>query len=227
VFNKEKFKERLQEVMDENNETVHTLSKRLGLSASTISRYLNGIMSPKLTTIEAIAIRYGLDPVWLAGADVDKYAHGEKGRKVPIIGSIRLNSEDLPLSDIGSSKVPIVGRIAAGVPTYAYEETNGYEFVPYGEDVDFCLQVKGDSMIGARIFDGDLVYVRKQPEVENGDIAAVIVNGEEATLKRVYKEGTRLILHAENPTIKDLVFNKKEMDQVRILGRVVAVKFKL
>ena len=79
-------------------------------------------------------------------------------------------------------------------------------------------------MINARIKDGDIVFIRSQPEVENGDIAAVIVNSEEATLKRVYyyAESFLLILRAENPAYKDLVFKNEELNQVRILGKAIA-----
>lgn len=79
-------------------------------------------------------------------------------------------------------------------------------------------------MINARIHDGDIVYIRKQPDVENGEIAAVIIDGEEATLKRVYKLNGNVILHPENPTYKDMIFSKKDFKQVRIIGKVKYVK---
>ena len=90
---------------------------------------------------------------------------------------------------------------------------------------DFCLRASGDSMIGARILDGDIVFIRKQDMVENGEIAAVVVNNEnEATLKRFfyYKERSMLILKAENPQYEDLIFQNEELNQVHILGKAIA-----
>jgi len=86
--------------------------------------------------------------------------------------------------------------------------------------VDFALTCIGDSMIGARIMDGDLVYIHQQPEVENGDIAAVLID-DEATLKRVYYYPGRIILQAENPNFPPMVFQGSELDGVRIIGKAV------
>lgn len=80
-------------------------------------------------------------------------------------------------------------------------------------------------MIGARIFDGDIVFIRKQDIVENGEIAAVQIDGEEVTLKRFYKDNGRIVLHSENPTIPDIVFTAKDRRLIRILGKVIYVKF--
>ena len=90
-------------------------------------------------------------------------------------------------------------------------------------DADFCLRAVGDSMIGARIYDSDIVFIRKQTMVENGEIAAVVIDGE-ATLKRVYyfPEKAKLILSPENPKYEPLVFLGAELDEIQILGRAVA-----
>ena len=89
---------------------------------------------------------------------------------------------------------------------------------------DFALRCKGDSMINARIFNGDIVYIREQPMVENGEIAAVIIDDmeSEATLKRVYMDNEHIILHAENPVYNDMAFYHEDMNQVRIIGKAVA-----
>lgn len=87
--------------------------------------------------------------------------------------------------------------------------------------VDFCLRASGDSMVNARIFDGDIVFIRQQPAVENGEIAAVAIDNA-VTLKRVYIEEDCIILRAENPRIKPMRFKKEDFDQFKILGKAVA-----
>lgn len=120
-------------------------------------------------------------------------------------------------------KLPILGEIACGSPVFAEENIDGYASPCHGASADFCLLAKGDSMIGARIYEGDLVYIRKQPRVENGEIAAVLID-DSATLKRVYlypQEG-KLVLAPENPKYKPLVFVGDELLQIQILGKAVA-----
>lgn len=117
--------------------------------------------------------------------------------------------------------VPIVGEIACGAPVLAAENIDGYAAIPQNIHADFCLVCKGDSMVGARIFDGDLVCIRQQSSVNNGEIAAVLIDGE-ATLKRVYYfPGHYLELRAENPTFETLRYTGNELRQVQILGKAV------
>lgn len=118
-------------------------------------------------------------------------------------------------------KVPLIGSIACGTPILAEENREGAVDVPDHVHADFALRCKGDSMINARIFDGDVVYIRQQETVEHGEIAAVLV-GDEATLKRVYAYDDCLSLEAENPLYKPMVFRGEEMNRVRILGKAVA-----
>jgi repressor LexA len=118
--------------------------------------------------------------------------------------------------------VPLVGRIAAGSPILADEDIEEIRPLPtefVGNDPVFMLRVRGDSMIEAGIFDGDLVAVRRQPEAANGDIVAALVGDDEATVKRLRREDDRVLLISENPTYAPLVFT----EDVRILGKVVAV----
>lgn len=124
---------------------------------------------------------------------------------------------------ITTHKLPMLGEIACGVPKFANEDRESY--VDAGTDVkaDFCLKAKGDSMIGARILDGDIVFIRQQPEVENGEIAAVAID-DEATLKRFYRDeetGT-ITLVAENPAYAPMVFTAENQKNVYILGKAVA-----
>lgn len=203
-YNQEIFAQRLSELMEGSNDTIYTLSEYLRLSPSAISRYTAGKMAPKSLTIDAIAEKYGVTPVWLMGAEgVEKYPAQLKDKCV---------------------KVSVLGVVAAGIPISAQEDILGYEYVAENEHIDFCLRVKGDSMVGARIFDGDIVFVRQQPEVENGQVAVVIIDGEEATLKRFYKIENTVILRSENPNFPEMVFSKKDAKIIKVLGKAVAFK---
>lgn len=118
-------------------------------------------------------------------------------------------------------KVPLIGSIACGTPILAEENLDGAVEAPDHVHADFALRCKGDSMINARIFDGDIVYIRQQESVEHGEIAAIIID-DEATLKRVYLYEDHISLEAENPQYRPLVYWEAEMNNVRILGRAVA-----
>ena len=117
--------------------------------------------------------------------------------------------------------VPVLGAIACGAPILAQEHIESYTFLPENIHADFALICKGDSMIGARIFDGDTVFIRQQETVEQGQIAAVLIDGE-ATLKRVRWYEDRLCLEPENPMYRPIVLWGEEMSRARILGRAVA-----
>ena len=118
-------------------------------------------------------------------------------------------------------RIPILGTIACGAPILAQNHIDGYTGVPDTIHADFALICKGDSMMGARIYDGDLVYIRQQETVENGEIAAVLIDGE-ATLKRVRLGPDSIALMPENPMYRPLILWGEEMNQVRILGKAVA-----
>lgn len=117
--------------------------------------------------------------------------------------------------------VPLLGRIACGSPLLAEENIQEYTPLPPGVQADYCLRCQGDSMTGARIYDGDTVFIKKQPAFENGDIAAVLI-GEEATLKRAYRQGDKLTLMPENSKYPPLVYERHELDSIQILGKAVA-----
>ena len=120
-------------------------------------------------------------------------------------------------------RLPVLGNIACGEPIYAEAEHESFVTVDGNIDADFCLVAQGDSMTGARIFDGDVVFIRSQDTVENGEIAAVII-GDEATLKRVYyyPKESKLILSPENTRYAPLVYLGEELDHIKILGKAVA-----
>jgi len=126
--------------------------------------------------------------------------------------------------------IPILGRVACGEPIFADEELQGYASVEGDINADFCLYAKGDSMIDAGIRDGSIVFVKKQPTVENGQIAVVLIE-DEATLKRVYfdKSSKRMILNPANSAYAPIIVDKGQLDSgsVRILGKAVMCQFRI
>ena len=198
---------RLHELRLERGLTLLDVAKALGTSKQTISRYEKEIITniPK-KKIEQLAAVLSITPAELMGWE-----------------SEALYERYDNLSRIGGKSLPILGEIACGKPIFAEEEHESYICVGESVSADFCLRAKGDSMIGARIFDSDIVFIQKTDTVENGEIAAVIV-GDEATLKRVYyyPEKEKLILSPENPRYEPLVFMGSELQEIQILGRAVA-----
>ncbi len=177
-----------------------------GLSKGTLSKYENNKQEPMISTVGNLSA--------ILGVSVDYLLNGEESDYIDIYAFDNI-------SPVLTRRFPMLGKIACGEPIYCDEE---YEtFVEASADInaDFCLTARGDSMINARIFDGDIVFIRAQPQVENGEIAAVIVN-DEATLKRVYLKSDRIILRPENPLYDDIIFTDTDMNSVRILGKAVA-----
>ena len=181
------------------------IADNLGISQRAYSNYENGKREPDQAMLLKMAEYFNVSVDYLLGRDVvlDFFS-------IP-------NIEPLP----GFKTVPLVGTIACGTPALA--EENIEEYVKMSETIkaDFALRCKGSSMINARIFDGDIVFIRQQPDVENGEIAAVLIENE-ATLKRVYKYPTRIELRAENPTFPALNYESEELDKIKILGKAVA-----
>lgn len=147
---------------------------------------------------------------------VDTYAQMWKKQ---ILSDETLADNIIPLPK--TKKIPLLGTIACGEPILATENIDKYIEMPESVGGTFALKCKGDSMINAHIFDGDVVYIREQPDVENGEIAAVLI-GDEATLKRVYKYPSKVVLRPENPLYNDITYTEEEMNDVRILGKAVA-----
>ena len=132
---------------------------------------------------------------------------------------------DLPpypnIHPISRRSYPVLGNVSCGEPVFMAEEKDVYIDAENDIKADFVLIAKGDSMIGARIHDGDIVFVRSQPTVENGEIAVVAID-DEATLKRFYRYHDLIVLRAENPAYKDMEFRPEDGKDVRILGKAVA-----
>lgn len=141
--------------------------------------------------------------------------------------SVAYLTEQEDLSRYGIEKpplkqIPLLGTIACGSPIFAEQNIEDHVLCPYGTDVDFCLRAKGDSMVNARIHDGDIVFIRQQDTVEDGEIAAVLVE-DEATIKRVYfdRENDVLALVPENPAFKVMRYMGSDIGKVQILGKAV------
>ncbi|CEG29602.1 transcriptional repressor LexA [Bacillus sp. B-jedd] len=140
---------------------------------------------------------------------------------------VALKSKPEEISKVKFLKVPILGHIAAGQPIFAEDHIDDWTEIPDMWNLKpgeaFVLKVKGDSMIGSRIYDGDRVVVKVQPEVENGEIAVVNVNGDEATLKRVKRASNgQIILYPDNPRYEPTFVNN---EKARIVGKVIQVMF--
>lgn len=197
---------KLKELRKSRGMTLDELAEMIGTSKQTIHRYENGIITnvpPE--KVESLANALGTTPGELMGWDSDP---------VPTAGNV------MPMS---VKQLPVLGDIACGMPIYAEERHESFVTVSDKFDADFCLTARGDSMSGARIFDGDIVFIRSQSTVENGEVAAVIL-GDEATLKRVYyyPNEEKLVLSPENPRYAPLVFVGRELENVKIIGKAVA-----
>ena len=196
---------KLRELRKAQGMTLDELAELIGTSKQTISRYENGtITNIPPSKIEGLARALSTTPSELMGWDDD-------GATYENIIPMRIK------------KLPILGEIACGEPIYATEERESFVTTDQSIDADFCLKAHGDSMIGARIYDGDIVFIRSQDMVDNGEIAAVIIN-DEATLKRVYfyPRENKLILSPENPRYAPLVYINSELNNVKIIGKAVA-----
>lgn len=193
--------------------TMDDVAKKIGVAKSTIQRYEKGTIEKiKLPVIESIASALSVNPDWIIG-NTDDPAPITKYRAFPRAQNI------LPMPQM--QRIPLVGTIACGTPILAEENIDGDVDLPDHIRADFALRCKGDSMINARIFDGDVVYIRQQDTVENGEIAAVLVDNE-ATLKRVRLYGDHIALEPENPQYRPFVYWGDDMNNVRILGKAVA-----
>lgn len=202
------FGEKIKLWRDERDMSQEQLADLLGTSKQVISRYETNQRTPKITVAQEYAAVLGVPLSSL----IDDSAPLESS--IPGI-----------MPPPKTYKVPRLGTIACGEPILAEENVEGYDEVPESIHCNFTLKCKGDSMIGARINDGDIVYIRLQPDVENGEIAAVLIDEaaeiSNATLKRVYKYPDHIELHAENPRIPTRIYIKEDMNRVRIVGKAV------
>ncbi|MEG3069470.1 MAG: transcriptional repressor LexA [Candidatus Syntrophopropionicum ammoniitolerans] len=181
--------------------SVDDVAKKLGKNRATVYRYESDEIENLPTTIlEPLAKILRVSPAYLMGWE--------------------------NIIPYRTKKVPMLGRIAAGKPIMATEGCEYYVEINESLHVDFCLQIQGDSMIDARILDGDLVFVRQQPVVENGEIAVVSIDNE-VTLKRFYKNDGGVILEPENSKYQPKYYTEKDFKDIRILGKAIFFQSKL
>ena len=212
-----RFYDKVKALCVKNGIPITVLASELGMARSTTTNWKTMQTLPHITTIKKIADYFGVPPEYFldevpAGSDV--HSSGDLSR--------------FGIAPVERKTVPLLGDISCGKPIFAEEVRDC--FVEAGGELhaDFCLRAKGDSMIGARIRSGDLVFIRRQTTVASGEIAAVIIN-DEATLKRVYyyPESQKLVLTAENPAYEPFVYTGAELENIRIIGKAVAFQSKL
>lgn len=184
------------------------LAAAVNVSQAALSGYETGKYEADLETYKRIASYFGVSLGYLLGED----------------------SPDDKREDY--IRIPVLGRVAAGIPIDAIEEIIDYEDISADMAANgaeyFGLQIKGDSM-EPKISDGDIVIVRKQPDVESGEIAVVLVNGDDATVKRVKKSAAGITLIANNPAYDPMFYSNEDIEKmpVAILGRVVELRAKI
>ena len=199
--------EKLDKLMNECGITKRQLSINSGIPYSTIDGlYKKGYQNIKLPTLQSLASYFNVSLDYLGDDDiVEQLIHNSYPGLIPI----------------EIKKVPLLGTMACGEPVYKEEDFESYVAVGSGIHADAAIHAEGDSMVGARILDGDIVFIHYQPTVENGEIAAVWVD-DGFTLKRIFQLGNSIILHAENPGFKDMIFRESDGKNIKIVGKAVA-----
>jgi repressor LexA len=209
--------QRIKYYRKQNGYTQEELAKilrekyALGTDRVMVSKWETGFQEPQMHTVACLADLFGVSLDDLNDDNTNKQGL----HTLNILGA-------MPIPRM--VKKPRLGAIACGEPILAEENIESYDDVPNDIKCDFTLICKGDSMINARINDGDVVYIKAQEEVNNGEIAACLIDGEfdcEATLKRYYKYDDKIMLQAENPNYPPFMFTKEEMNKVRIIGKAV------
>ena len=201
---------RIRELRKKHKISMKALGQYVGVAESTISLYETEKRQPDNSVLIKIAELFNVSVDYLLGRETnDIYAS---------IGA-------MPVKKI---KLPVLGNVACGEPIYANEDLEGYIYIDEDIGADFCLRAQGDSMVNARIFDGDILYIKKQDMVDDGEIAVVLIE-DEATVKRVYydRENNTITLMPENPTYKMMRYSGAQLNQIRILGKVLCGQYKV
>lgn len=207
--NKKVFSKNLRKYMDLYQKSRSDICKDLGFAYTTFTSWETGVNYPRIDKIEMMA----------------DYFHIEKSDLIE-------DKTDKPSSPTKGIRIPVLGRVAAGIPIEAITDIEDWEEIPQsmaktGEY--FALKIAGKSM-EPRMMDGDVVIVRRQSDVDSGDIAVVLVNGNDATVKQISKSDAGLTLIGWNPSVyTPKTYNKKECKElpVTILGKVVEIRGKL
>ena len=198
---------RLLQLIEDNDISYGELSKKTNIPKSALQRYATGETEKiPITRIEVIAKALNTTAQFIMGWDENESYNND------IFSNPGIN----PIPK--TYKRPRLGTIACGEPILAEENIEAYDDIPDNIKCDFTLICKGDSMVNARINDGDIVYIKQQSQVDNGEIAAVLIDNE-ATLKRVYIYEDKVVLQPENTKYPPFVYTKEDMNNIRILGK--------
>lgn len=203
IGNRQVMSHNILKYMEINGKTRRDVSEATGIAYSTLCDWINCNKYPRIDNIQRMAEYFGIDKSALIEAN-SSFAYTTASNITPMPATY---------------KVPRLGRIACGDPILAEENIEDFDDVPAYINCDFTLICRGDSMINARIFDGDIVCIKTDVEINTGDIAAVLVDEDEATLKRVRLFSDHIILEAENPTFPNKSFWEDDMNRVRIIGK--------
>lgn len=195
------FGEKIREARKAAGMTQRQLAEKICVSNTSVSNWEKDLSRPDPDVIQNLCWALNVQP---------NYFFGSESRAIPGV---------IPMPEM--RRIPLIGTIACGRPILADENIEDEVDIPKHISADFALRCKGDSMINARIFDGDIVYIRQQNTVESGEIAAVLIE-DEATLKRVRLFEDHVSLEPENPQYRPIVLWGEEMNTVRILGKAVA-----
>lgn len=200
---------RLKEIMSERNlrqvdilEMIAPYSKKMDirLAKNDLSQYVSGKVEPSQEKLTLLSLALNVSEPWLMGYDVSK--------------------QEITSNSNSGISVPLVGTIAAGTPILAEENIERYFNIDSSIKADFCLRIKGDSMINEGIHNNDIVFIHQQPILENGEIGAVIIDGE-ATLKRFYKTDTGIVLQPANEKYAPIIVD--ENSNLIIAGKLSAI----
>ena len=195
----------------ELNMSQRELAKLTNLNNSTLSRYENFEREFPINDLPKFAKALNLDVNYLLGVE-DKNSDDVDLSKIPGI-----------ILPVKMKKIPILGTIACGEPIFAEENYEGYFMLDTNlPEADFILKAKGDSMIDADIYEGDLVFFRRKSVVDNGTIAAVIIE-DEATLKKLYKNEHTIVLQPCNSNYAPIVLSENDHKNIMVLGEMVGV----
>lgn len=199
--NKQVFASNLRFYMNQHGKKRTDICEALNIKYTTFTDWVNAKKYPRIDNIELLAGYFGIEKSDLIENPASRSIYP---------------SNILPMPE--TKKLPRLGTIACGEPILAEENIEDWDSVPLWVRADFTLKCKGDSMINARIFDGDVVCIHKQEAVDDGEIAAVLI-GDEATLKRVHLFADHIVLQPENPNYRPLSYWEEEMNDVHILGK--------
>lgn len=204
---------RIKDLRTSQGMTLEQVAEKVGVGKSTVRKWETGLIANmRRDKIAALADALNTSPMYLMG-------WSDEINPAPALDLSKFDN----IYPVKLKKFPLLGEIACGKPIFANEDRESYILAGSDIHADFCLRAKGDSMINARILDGDIVFIRKQDMVDNGEIAAVAI-GDDVTLKRVvyYPEQYLLILKAENSKYQDMIYAQDQLDQVYILGKAIA-----